>query len=147
MPSIPSDSVGGARRRICFDSPSQRRGSSVPTPTQRPTSSSQQRRRTAMTSPRGGVSAGRRRLLRRSPPSQRRSEMASLIQRFIAIEEQRVEAELTSARSQEALARAREADAQGPIIMAAAIDRLGDIIRDVTQQSLKAILHFRAPDT
>lgn len=43
--------------------------------------------------PRRRLTAPRRRLLRRSLPSQRQSQLRSLTERFVAIEERRVETE------------------------------------------------------
>ncbi|XP_041970962.1 uncharacterized protein LOC121727292 isoform X1 [Aricia agestis] len=118
-----------ARRRICFDSPSRRRGSSTPAAAQGPSTAAQHRRRTALASPRAGAHPVRRRPLQRSPPSQRRSEMASLTERFIAIEERRTEAEL-------AWARAMEANAQGPKILAEALDRFTNAVSQCVERVL-----------
>lgn len=130
----------GARRRILVRTPSQ---SSRPSQASQRASGGSQRRRDIHMSPgvraRGATSAAaRRRLLRRSPPSQRRSEMASLTERFIAIEERRVDAELAVARSQEMFA-------QGHRLMAEALDRFTNTVGIVAQQIIEAMEHHRAP--
>ncbi|XP_050553937.1 uncharacterized protein LOC118270486 [Spodoptera frugiperda] len=102
------------------------RGSQTPTPrVSRETL--RDRRRTIQLPPR--LSGTRRRLLRRSPPVQRRSEMASITERFIAIEERRVDAELLIAQAIRQQAQSSQATAQ-------AIGQIGQAIAQAINQQM-----------
>ncbi|XP_052747824.1 proline-rich protein 12-like isoform X2 [Galleria mellonella] len=118
-PSIPDPQPGPSWRRDNLESipqypaeqqmydnrPTPPPPSSPPPPPQPPPPPTTSRR-SATLSPRRRLTAPRRRLLRRSPPSQRQSQLRSLTERFVAIEERRVETERILAENQRALVHA-----------------------------------------